>query len=93
MLRKDDENNGRALMEIQSTCSEYAPPSLLTVQLSVSGMFEGRQSYRLTDLGNSRTRMEVDTTYTFGQWFAALMEPLITPAAEKKAEAPKPATK
>jgi len=79
-----DENNGGALMEIEGMCSEYAPPSRLTVQLKSSDAFDGQQAYRLTDLGGGRTRLEVDSSFHFTSPFAQLMEPLITPAAEKK---------
>jgi uncharacterized protein YndB with AHSA1/START domain len=79
-----DENNGGALMEIEGKCSEYAPPARLTVQLSSGGVFDGQQAYRLTDIGNGRTRLEVDSSYHFSPWLARLMEPVITPAAEKK---------
>jgi uncharacterized protein YndB with AHSA1/START domain len=79
-----DENNGGMLMEIEGTCSEYAPPSRLTVQLKSGGDFDGQQSYRLTDIGHGRTRLDVDSNYYFSSWFARLMEPLITSLAEKK---------
>jgi hypothetical protein len=80
-----DENNGGMLMQIVGKCSEYAPPSRMTVQLSdTQAIFDGEQSYRLVDLGNGRTRMEVHSRFHYSQWFANLMEPLITPAAEKK---------
>lgn len=79
-----DENNGGELMEIDGRCSEYAPPSRLTVQLSSGNIFDGQQAYRLTDLGNGHTRLDVESFYHFSPWFARLMEPLITAAAEKK---------
>ena len=79
-----DENNGGALMEIDGRCTEYMPPTRLTVQLSSGNMFDGQQSYRLTGLGNGHTRLEVDAVYRFTPWFVRLMEPLITPEAEKK---------
>jgi uncharacterized protein YndB with AHSA1/START domain len=79
-----DENNGGMLMQIDSTCTEYAPPARLSVQLSSAGSFDGQQTYRLTDLGNGQTRLEVDSSFHFSSWFASLLEPLITPQAEKK---------
>ncbi len=79
-----DENNGGALMEIQVTCTEYAPPARMGVRTSTAGVFEGRQGYRLTDLGTGKTRVEADDQYEFQMWLARLMEPLITPQAEKK---------
>jgi uncharacterized protein YndB with AHSA1/START domain len=79
-----DENNGGMLMEIEGTCTEYAPPSRLTLQLKSGGDFDGQQSYRLTDLGNGRTLLEMDSNYHFSSSFARLMEPMITALAEKK---------
>jgi uncharacterized protein YndB with AHSA1/START domain len=80
-----DENNGGMLMQIAGTFSEYAPPSRMTVQVADSdGMFNGEESYRLVDLGGGRTRMEIRSRAHYTEWFANLMEPLITPEAEKK---------
>jgi len=79
-----DENNGGMLMEIDGTTTEYAPPRRLSLQLSSSGAFDGRESYELSDLGNGHTRVDIDGRYRYAQWFANFMEPLITPAAQKK---------
>lgn len=79
-----DENNGGQVMEIAGTFSEYQPPSRMTVQLTSAGGFDGTQAYRLTDLGDGHTRLEIDFDFHFTSAFARLMEPLITPQAEKK---------
>jgi uncharacterized protein YndB with AHSA1/START domain len=80
-----DENNGGMLMTLDGTFKEYAPPSLLVVSLAAPVyQFDGEQAYRLTDLGGGRTRLEIDSVYHFANWFAALMEPLVTPSAKKK---------
>ena len=79
-----NENQGGQLVEVLGKCVEYTPPARLTVQLSSAGTFEGQQAYRLEDLGNGRTRLEVNGNYHFSFWFIRLMEPLITSAAEKK---------
>jgi hypothetical protein len=81
-----DENNGGRRVEVEGICTEYQRPTRLGVQLSSSGMFDGLQTYRLTNLGNGRTRLDVDGQFHFPQWFAALMEPVVTPSAEKKLE-------
>jgi uncharacterized protein YndB with AHSA1/START domain len=84
VLVMKDENNGGMLMRIVSKYSEYAPPSRMTVQVGdTEGMFTGAETYLLTDLGNGRTRLEVRGRFHYSQWFANLMEPLITPQAEK----------
>jgi uncharacterized protein YndB with AHSA1/START domain len=80
-----DENNGGMLMQIAVTCTEYAPPSRMTVRIAdAEGYFNGEASYRLVDLGNGRTRVEVRERAHYTVWMASLMEPLITPQAEKK---------
>jgi uncharacterized protein YndB with AHSA1/START domain len=79
-----DANNGGQREEMEAICTEYAPGSHLSADISSPGMFDGRQSMRVENLGNGRTRLEVDGRFHYSQWFAALMEPLITPAAEKK---------
>jgi hypothetical protein len=72
-------------MLITGKCSEYLPPSRMSLHLSDSdGMFDGDETYRLVDLGNGRTRLEVVSHYRLTEWFANLMEPLVTSAAEKK---------
>ena len=79
-----DENNGGQLMELPFTYTEYAPPSRMTVSCTVAGAFSGRQKYHLTPLGNGKTRVDSEGDYAYQMWLARLMEPVITPAAEKK---------
>ncbi|HUA62910.1 MAG TPA: SRPBCC family protein [Verrucomicrobiae bacterium] len=79
-----DENNGGAQMVIDGTCTEYTPPKMLAVKLSVPNVFDGLQTYHLTDLGNGRTRLVIEMSYHFDSALARLMEPLITPSARKK---------
>lgn len=79
-----DENNGGELVRVEATCLEYSAPRQMRVALSSQEMFDGQQVYRLTDLGNGKTRLEVEGTFHFGMWLAQLMEPFITPAAQKK---------
>ncbi len=79
-----DANNGGQLMEMEGTFTEYQPPSRESVHIYSAGMFDGQQSYSVQDLGAGRARLDIDGRYQYSQWFAALMEPLITPAADKK---------
>jgi uncharacterized protein YndB with AHSA1/START domain len=80
-----DENNGGMLITLEGKLKEYAPPSRLTIAIaSPQYQFDGDQSYQLTALGNGRTRVDIDAKYHYDQWFANLLEPVITPAAEKK---------
>jgi carbon monoxide dehydrogenase subunit G len=79
-----DENNRGQLMEMEGTFTEYHPPLRESVRISSAGMFDGQQTYIIENLGAGGTRLTIDGSYRYAQWFAALMEPLITPAAEKK---------
>lgn len=72
-------------MEIVTKNREYAPPSHLVLEISSpKGEFTGESVYQLVDLGNGRTRLDMDSRFHFQNWFANLMEPVITPAARKK---------
>jgi hypothetical protein len=81
-----DANNGGAPMSIASRCTEFTPPKRLGVTVNVPNAFDGSQTYAITDLGNNRSRLDIDGEYRFTQWFASLMTPLIMPAAAKKME-------
>src|SRR5262249_49916754 len=84
VLVMKDENNGSTLMEIEATCADFVSPDWLHVRLASQGMFSGSQDYRLTPLGNGRTRLEIQGKYEYSMWMARLMEPLVTPAAQAK---------
>jgi carbon monoxide dehydrogenase subunit G len=79
-----DSNNGGKPMEIDGTFTEYLPPTRQTVQVSSAGTFDGQETYRVENLGAGKTRLDIDGSYHYSEWWAALLEPLITPAAEKK---------
>ena len=63
--------------------TDFQPPSLLRLKLETTGVFTGQQTYRLTSVG-SATRLDIESQYEFGMWFAKLMSPVIMPAARKK---------
>jgi uncharacterized protein YndB with AHSA1/START domain len=80
-----DENNGGMLMALDGRITQYDPPNRLAVAISSREyQFSGDETYVLTNLGNGRTRIQVDSKYHYDMWLANLMEPLVTPAAEKK---------
>jgi carbon monoxide dehydrogenase subunit G len=81
-----DANNGNQQMSIDAVCTKDQPPVFKEVALSSPNSFAGVQTYRLTDLGSNRTRLEIDGRFHYDMWLAQLMEPLITPAAKKKME-------
>ena len=84
VLVMKDENNGGMLMEISGQYTEYAPPTLMSMRLSTPQEFDGSQTYHLESLANGHTRFNIDSHYHFANWFANLMEPVVTPIAEKK---------
>jgi carbon monoxide dehydrogenase subunit G len=79
-----DANSGDMTMTIDSICTRSEAPVYKQVALSTPGAFDGQETYRLTDLGNNRTRIEIDGRFHYTMWIAQLMEPLITPEAKKK---------
>jgi uncharacterized protein YndB with AHSA1/START domain len=79
-----DSNNGGKPMEIEGTYTEYLPPTRQTVHVSSAGSFDGRETYRVESLGAGKTRLEIDGSFHYSEWWAELLEPLITPAAETK---------
>ncbi len=80
-----DANNGGMLVTLDGTFKEYQPPQRLTLAIeSPMYGFSGTESYHLTDLGNGRTRLDQEGAYQYNQWFARLMEPLISMEAGKK---------
>ena len=85
VLLMKDENNGGMPMQIAETYTEYAPPLRMTAQVAdTEGLFTDEASFRLVDLGSGRTRVEARDHAHYLEWFANLMEPVITPQAEKK---------
>lgn len=81
-----DQNNGGMPMEIDGVYMKYQPPTEMQIAMSTPGAFEGTETYKLTDLGNGRTHIEVIGQYHYTVWMAQLFEPLITPAAQKKVD-------
>lgn len=79
--------DGGSFMEVTGTCTEYIKPSRLSVHLSAPGAFDGDQTYRLTDLGGGKTRLEMTGRFHYAGLLGRLMEPFITPSAQKQMEA------
>jgi uncharacterized protein YndB with AHSA1/START domain len=80
----EDRNNGNTRMKIKDVVTAMEPFKLLTVQLDTAGEFTGTSTYRLTDLGGGRTRLDSESTFQFSHWLVQLLEPLIMPSARKK---------
>lgn len=80
-----DENNGGQVMRFDTHCTEYVPGALMNEHMDAPEYgIDGTVAYRLTDLGNGKTRFETDSRFHFSQWFANLMTPLVMPAARSK---------
>ena len=79
----EDRNNNNAPMEILSESTVYDPPRRLAAKLSVKDSFSGVASYELTEQGG-RTTVRSRGRFAYHEWFARLLEPVITPAANKK---------
>jgi uncharacterized protein YndB with AHSA1/START domain len=70
-------------MEVHSEVMRYDSPRLVDVKVWTPGMFDGEFTYTLTPTA-SGTRLAMDGTSHFSQWIFWLIEPLITPQANKK---------
>ena len=79
-----DENSGGRVMEMEALCTEYKPPSRLGAHVSSRGVFDGEQTFGIETTGSGKSRVSVDGRFVYTQWFGALFEPLVSPAAEKK---------
>jgi uncharacterized protein YndB with AHSA1/START domain len=71
-------------LPVQGTVTLWEPPQQMGVHVEVPKSFEGDVFYKLTDLGNDRTRVEQDARFRYLDRFAALMEPMVTPEAMRK---------
>lgn len=83
----EDRNNNNALMEIEGEITESRPPNYSKAKLWSTGSFTGISEYKLEDIGGGRTRVTQSGDYRYEHWLARLLEPVITPAAEKKLRA------
>jgi len=82
----EDKNNNNQLMEIMGELTAVEVNKFVEVKLSSAELFDGTASYKLTDLGDGRTRMETVGKYHFQSAFARLLLPVIMPQARKKME-------
>jgi uncharacterized protein YndB with AHSA1/START domain len=71
-------------MRVPGAITLWEPPNQLGVHVALPGMFEGDVLYKLTDLGNGRTRVEQDGRYRYESRLTKLLEPMITPDAMRK---------
>jgi carbon monoxide dehydrogenase subunit G len=79
-----DDPRSQQKLPVPGTITLWEPPQEMGVHVEAPGMFEGDVFYKLTDLGNGRTRVEQDARFHYLDRFAALMEPMVTPEAMRK---------
>lgn len=79
-----DDPRMKQKVAIPGTITLWEPPQQIGVHIEAPNMFEGDVFYKLTDLGNGRTRVEQDARFHYLDRFAALMEPMVTPEAMRK---------
>jgi len=71
-------------VRVPGTITLWEPPTQMGVHVELPGMGVGDVFYKLTDLGNGRTRLEQDGRIRYQGRFVKLMEPMITPEAMRK---------
>lgn len=80
-----DENNGGALMEIDSVVESVEPDRSLAVSLSAAQAFRGNASYKLSPNPDGSTLLESTGRYEFDNSFARILMPMIIFRAKEKA--------
>lgn len=81
-----DDPNSNQRIRIPSEVTQLVPGKSVAVSISMPDAFSGTSSYSLEDLGGGRTRLTSQNQYVYHHWLAKLMEPLVTPEAQKKLE-------
>jgi uncharacterized protein YndB with AHSA1/START domain len=79
-----DDPRMKGKMLVPGTITLWDPPDQVGVHVEVPGSFDGDVLYKLTDLGNGRTRVEQDGRFTYDSKLVSLLEPLLTPDAMRK---------
>ena len=73
-------------MAIPATITAYDAPNRFSCRIEMAKMFTGDATYKLTPIATG-TRVEAISTWHYSDAFSQLMEPFITPEAEKKTRA------
>lgn len=79
-----DDPRMKQKLQVPGTITLWEPPNQMGVHIDAPGMFDGDVFYKVTDLGNGRTRVEQDARFHYADKLAALMEPMVTPEAMRK---------
>ena len=73
-------------IEIESEVISVIPNERLNLRIASKGMFTGDATYTLITTQGGVTRVVNSGNYRYEQWFARLLEPLVSPEAHKKLE-------
>jgi uncharacterized protein YndB with AHSA1/START domain len=82
----EDPNYNGERVSMDATVVAWDPPRAITVDISSPMGFTGKQTYKLVPIGEGRTRLETDGRFQYGPWYWQMLEPLVTPEAQKKLE-------
>jgi uncharacterized protein YndB with AHSA1/START domain len=77
--------NMKQQVEVKSEVLRYEPPHRVDVKVSMDGGFEGAYTYTLEPTA-AGTRVTLAGSSRYHAWIARLLEPLVTPQAQKKQE-------
>lgn len=81
----EDPNAKGAGLRIPFDTTEMVPNKRLSGNTTIEGAFSGSATYVLEDLGGGKTRCSLDSKYSYHQWFARLLEPVVSREADRKA--------
>ena len=71
-------------VELESVIRTLRLHERVDLDLSARLGFEGSVRYALTEVGDRSTRLDYEGRFRFLRWFARLMEPFVTPQAQRK---------
>ena len=80
-----DPNRPDVRFTLQDELTAYEPGKLIELKISSPGAFHGTVRYELSEAAGATT-VTFKGQFEYDQWWARLMEPLITPSAQKKSE-------
>jgi len=81
-----DDPNMKRRIEIEGRITEVTPLQRLSVAIAMPGQFEGTTTYTLTEVEGG-TRLDTDGRFLYTHPLIRLLEPIVTPEADKKMRA------
>jgi uncharacterized protein YndB with AHSA1/START domain len=80
----EDRNNNNQHMDIRTEVTRYDPARSYEARLEATEGFTGTVLYELQPVDGNATRLIYRGQYQFHHWFARLLSPVITRAAQQK---------